>query len=107
QRIIIDPGIGFGKTVEDNLALLRNVSFFKNLKFRLLYGISRKSFMSKLLNKTNDQLLPATLAIDAYLIMSKVDIIRVHDVAEHKDVLGVLSQLINIQEEDLEIEIPE
>jgi len=93
SRIILDPGIGFGKTVAHNLEILQNLPQFRALGFPLLIGISRKSFMGKILGKKAPDLLPATLAINAHLIMSQVDFIRVHDVKEHKDAVDVLKQL--------------
>lgn len=93
DRIILDPGIGFGKTVEDNLEILRNIDQFFSLGFRLLVGVSRKSFMAKLLNKSSNELLAATLAVDMQLIQKGVDYIRVHDVQEHKDALEMCMAL--------------
>lgn len=90
SRIILDPGIGFGKTVADNLKILHNLPKFRRLGFRLLLGISRKSFMKKILNKPFEELLPSTLAINGLAIMAGVDILRVHDVKEHVDVVKVL-----------------
>lgn len=93
DKIILDPGIGFGKTVADNLEIIQNLPRFKALGFRVLVGISRKSFMSKILNKPASDLLAATLAVNTLLIRSGVDIIRVHDVREHKDIIEVLKKL--------------
>jgi dihydropteroate synthase len=92
KKIILDPGIGFGKTVAHNLEILREIAQFKALGFRVLVGISRKSFMSKILEKKTAELLPATLALNALLISQEVDIIRVHDVKEHRDVIEVLKR---------------
>lgn len=93
KQIILDPGIGFGKTVDDNLEIIQNLPVLKSLGFPLLFGISRKSFMSAILDKPSAELLPATLAINALLISSKVDIVRVHDVSEHRQVIDVLKKL--------------
>lgn len=87
EKIIIDPGIGFGKSVNDNIEILKNIKIFKELGFPLLVGISRKSFMGKILNKKTNDLLSSTLAINTRLIMEKVDILRVHDIAEHRDII--------------------
>lgn len=94
QRIFLDPGIGFGKTVADNLEIVHNLPKLKQLGFAVLLGASRKSFLSKILNKPTAELLSATLAINTIAITSQVDIIRVHDVKEHRDIVGVLSKLI-------------
>ena len=85
SKIIIDPGIGFGKTVSDNIQILKNIKIFKALGFRLLVGISRKSFMGKILNKPPSKLLLPTLFINSILIKEGIDILRVHDVPQHKE----------------------
>lgn len=94
KRIILDPGIGFGKTVADNLEIVHNLPKLKQLGFAVLLGVSRKSFLSKILNKPTAELLSATLAINTIAIASQVDMIRVHDVKEHRDIVEVLSKLI-------------
>lgn len=93
EHIIIDPGIGFGKTVDDNFKLVQSVKNFQRLGFKLLYGVSRKSFLSKFLNVKTDDLLSATLAVNSFLALSDVDIIRVHDVKEHKAAFDVLQKI--------------
>lgn len=93
KKIILDPGIGFGKTVADNLEIIHNLRQLKQLDFAVLLGISRKSFLSKILDKPAAELLSATLAINAMAIASQIDIIRVHDVKEHSDIVRVLSKL--------------
>lgn len=90
KQIILDPGIGFGKTVDDNLEILQNLPRLKALGFPLLIGVSRKSFMSKILNKSTSELLPATIAMNTLLIKAEVDIIRVHDVIEHRGVIDLV-----------------
>lgn len=91
HRILIDPGIGFGKTVAHNIEIIQNLGKLKAFGLRVLIGISRKSFMSKILNKPATELLPATLAVNTLLIRSSVDMIRVHDVKEHRDVIDLLA----------------
>lgn len=93
KHIILDPGIGFGKSVADNLEIIQNLRQFKTLGFRVLLGVSRKSFIGKILNKPTAELLPGTLAVNCFAVISKVDIIRVHDVREHRDMLEIYSQL--------------
>ena len=83
-QIIIDPGIGFGKTVEHNLAIIKNLAKFKELGYPVLIGPSRKSFIGKLLNLDTDQRLEGTLAAVAICALNGADIIRVHDVKECK-----------------------
>lgn len=87
QQIILDPGIGFGKTVAHNLEIIHNLPRFKALGFPLLLGVSRKSFMSKILNKPPNELLPSTLAVNTLAIEFGVDFLRVHDVAEHRSIV--------------------
>jgi len=82
DKIIIDPGIGFGKSLEDNYALLHNIPVFRNLGYPVLVGLSRKSLISKLYPGNEDSL-PATLALNSIALYNGADIIRVHDVHEH------------------------
>lgn len=91
KNIILDPGIGFGKTVADNLKIIENLPQLKSLGFSVLMGISRKSFLKKITGQPTTHLLPATLAMNTKMILSQVDIIRVHDVAEHKQILDCLA----------------
>lgn len=98
KRLVLDPGIGFGKTVADNLEILQNLAHIKTLGFPLLLGVSRKSFMGKLLQKKANELLPATLATSAFLVMHGVDILRIHDVREHRDLIVLLSALAEKKE---------
>ncbi len=80
DRIIVDPGIGFGKTVEHNLALLRDLGSLRVLGRPVLLGTSRKSTLGKVLDLPADERLEATLATTALGIAAGVDIVRVHDV---------------------------
>lgn len=80
DQIILDPGIGFGKTVEQNLEIMRRLDEFKQLGFPLLLGVSRKSFIGYTLNLPPDQRLEGTLAACVIGIQRGADILRVHDV---------------------------
>jgi dihydropteroate synthase len=82
EQIIFDPGIGFGKTLEQNLALLANLRRFTKLARPLLLGVSRKSFIGKLLGAEVNERLPASLACATLAVAVGVPIIRTHDVAE-------------------------
>lgn len=94
NNIIIDPGIGFGKSVDDNIAIVHNLDKFKALGFPVLIGLSRKSFLGKIINKPfYSELLPATMAVNTLAIQAGVDMIRVHDIVEHHDVLTLLKRL--------------
>jgi dihydropteroate synthase len=90
ERIFIDPGIGFGKTLENNLQLLRNIDKFVASGYRVCIGASRKSFIGKLTSKENpaDRIF-GTAATVALCVAAGVLIVRVHDVAEMVDVVNV------------------
>lgn len=94
DKIYLDPGIGFGKTVEHNLEILSHLSCFRRLGYPLLIGLSRKSFLSKILNKPTTELLSTSLSLNTMCILERVAVIRVHDVAAHKEMLTVMSHII-------------
>jgi len=82
ESIVVDPGIGFGKTLSDNLKLIDRIPFFKRMGFPVLIGLSRKSFIGKINKlKVHERLVP-TIAANAISIYNGADIIRVHDVKE-------------------------
>ncbi|MBW8017365.1 MAG: dihydropteroate synthase [Planctomycetes bacterium] len=94
ERIMIDPGIGFGKTFEHNIELLRNLKSFTQTGYRVLLGTSRKRFIGQITGKE----LPAdrvygTAATTALAVAAGVSIVRVHDVAETVDVVKVANQI--------------
>jgi dihydropteroate synthase len=95
QQIIFDPGIGFGKSLEHNLQLLGNLRRFTKLQRPLLLGVSRKSFMGKLLGTELAARLPAALACATLAIESGVQIIRSHDVAETARALRMTEAILN------------
>lgn len=80
NKIIIDPGIGFGKTVEHNFRIIKNISEFSKLGYSVLIGTSRKSFIGKTLDLQVDQRLEGSLAAAVGAVLYGADIIRVHDV---------------------------
>lgn len=82
DQIIIDPGIGFGKTITHNLEIIRRLQEFKSLEKPILIGTSRKSFIGKILDLPADDRLEGTAATVAVAIANGADIIRVHDVKE-------------------------
>jgi dihydropteroate synthase len=82
DQIILDPGLGFGKTVEQNLALVNHIDHFKSLGFPVLVGASRKSFIGRVLDLPVADRLEGTAAAVALAIARGADIVRVHDVAE-------------------------
>lgn len=93
-RIIWDAGIGFGKTVEHNLQLIAAHARLQSHGYRMLAGVSRKSFIGKILgqNEPADRL-AGTLAVQSYLTLHGCDILRVHDVKEMADSLKILAAI--------------
>ena len=99
NRIILDPGFGFGKTLAHNLALLRRLPEIEALGFPVLVGMSRKSMIAQLLNRAVDERLAGSLALAMLAAQQGAAIIRVHDVAATVDVLKVVSAVLNTQSE--------
>ncbi len=81
EQLILDPGIGFGKTLEHNLQLLGALRSFTDLGRPVLLGVSRKSFIGKLLGTQPGQRLPATLACECLAVLAGIQMIRTHEVA--------------------------
>ena len=88
-RLIVDPGIGFGKTLAHNLALLGALSIFHGLGCPILLGASRKSFITKLTGAAADDRLPASLAAALQGLAQGVQIVRVHDVAATRQAIAL------------------
>jgi dihydropteroate synthase len=88
--IIIDPGFGFGKTLEQNYFLMDNLEVFQQLGLPILVGISRKSMIYKLLGTTPDGALNGTTVLNTIALMKGTDILRVHDVKEAVEVRNIL-----------------
>ena len=85
ERMVLDPGFGFGKNFEQNYPLLRRFDEFHQLRYPLLAGVSRKSFVGRMLNRDGqdapvDERLFATLATEAVVILKGAHIVRTHDV---------------------------
>lgn len=94
--IVIDPGIGFGKSHEQNIDLMKSTKRLKQNGFAVLWGTSRKSVIGLITGKKDSiDRLSGTLATSAYAHSQGVDILRVHDVDEHQDFFKVLSTLQN------------
>jgi dihydropteroate synthase len=94
NRIIIDPGIGFGKTLQHNLALLAHLSCFNVLQCPVLIGVSRKSMMRQLLNRSVDERVYGGVALATAAVLSGANIIRTHDVAATLDAVRVAHALL-------------
>jgi dihydropteroate synthase len=88
--IILDPGFGFGKTLEQNYFLMDNLEVFHKLGYPLLVGISRKSMIYKLLETTPDKSLTGTIVLNTIALTKGADILRVHDVKEAVEVKKIL-----------------
>jgi dihydropteroate synthase len=93
KDIIIDPGIGFGKTLEHNIEIIRNLKRFKKLNKPILIGVSRKSFLGKITGLKVNERLSATLSAVVICAMNGANIFRVHDVKECKQALMVLDAI--------------
>jgi len=91
--VIIDPGFGFGKTLDHNYCILNNLSFFKELDCPILVGISRKSMVYKLIKKNPENSLNGTTCLNTISILNGAKILRVHDVKEAKEVITLTNFL--------------
>lgn len=100
QRIVVDPGIGFGKTAAQNLEILRRLDEFQSLRLPLLVGASRKSFIGEIDGSAANERLPGSLAAVGWAARHGVAIIRVHDVAETAQFLGVWKAIAGGLESD-------
>ncbi len=97
QRVAVDPGIGFGKRLEDNLALLNKLERFKKLNRPVMVGTSRKAFIGKLLNDLPaEERLEGSLASAVIAYTKGVSIFRVHDVKETRRALTVASAILHV-----------
>lgn len=95
QNITLDPGIGFGKRHEDNLALFRHLSELKSLNCPLLMGASRKSFIGRIDGSRADDRLGGSIAAALWSAQAGVDILRVHDVNETTQAMKVWDAIAN------------
>jgi len=96
NKIILDPGVGFGKNLKHNMSLIRNISIFHSLGFPILVGNSRKSFIKELSGKNDSKFRNGgTIASSIYLMMQGVQILRIHDVNETIQGLKIFKNIIN------------
>lgn len=98
SRLMIDPGFGFGKTLQQNLQLLNSLNQFQDFDLPLLVGLSRKSMLGLITGKEVNQRLSASLSAAVIAAMSGATIIRVHDVTETKDALAIVQAVQKITE---------
>ena len=94
KNIILDVGIGFDKTYEENLELIRRMDEFFSLGYPLLAGVSRKSVIKKIAGDDISSRDEATLAVSAYLASKKINILRVHNVSIHRKSIELIDELV-------------
>jgi dihydropteroate synthase len=90
SRIILDPGFGFGKTFEHNIELLQNIESFQSLNLPILVGLSRKSFIRKVLNGDHDDHLSGSISAAILSVVKGAKILRVHDVKETQSAFKII-----------------
>jgi len=96
EQIVIDPGIGFGKRVYDNLVILKYIDEFFDFELPILIGHSRKSFIGKVLNLENpEDRLIGSVVVSSYLTLKGINIIRTHDVKETKQTIDMIYAILN------------
>lgn len=95
ENILIDPGIGFGKRLEDNLVLINNLSFLEELDQPIMIGVSQKSFIGKILNLPPQERLEGTIASAVLSVLRGAHILRVHDVKAVKKAVLVAEAILN------------
>jgi len=100
EKIIIDPGIGFGKKFRDNLNLIRNLRYFEELERPLLVGLSRKSFIGKIVDQPSQDRLEGSLSAAVLSVSHGAHMLRVHDVAATKKAILVAEAILNEKEPD-------
>jgi len=93
ENIILDVGIGFGKTLEHNVTLIRNLAHFRHFGCEILIGVSRKSMIDKIISSSIEERLPGTLALHLKAVENGANIVRCHDVAAHRQALAVAEVL--------------
>ncbi len=99
KNIILDPGIGFGKTPQHNVKIIRNLSFFKKAGKPIMLGVSRKSFIGFFANEKDPmRRLPGTLAANVIGMIFGADIFRVHDIWECRQALTIAEEIMKAQE---------
>ena len=96
NRIIIDPGIGFGKRQEDNLKILQQIKEFHSFGVPVLLGASRKSFINKIYESKPDKRIAGSLAITALAFDNNIQIVLVHYVKPHKQLIDTLKAIKEI-----------
>ena len=93
NNIILDPGFGFGKTVEHNYQLLNNLDQFKSFGLPILAGVSRKSMINKVIDTSPEEALNGTTTLNTIALMKGANILRVHDVNEAQETIKLVNKL--------------
>ena len=102
KSILIDPGIGFGKRLEDNLTIMRELKKFHDLDKPIVLGVSRKSFIGAVLDLPTEKRLLGTAASVTYAIMNGAHILRVHDVSEMAQIIKMTDAILKTQDQKLD-----
>jgi dihydropteroate synthase len=96
EMIIVDPGIGFGKRMQDNLRIIRELSSLRSLGFPLLVGLSRKAFIGEILDRPVEERLIGTITANTLAILNGANIIRVHDVPDAVEMVKIIDSVRRI-----------
>jgi dihydropteroate synthase len=96
EMIIIDPGIGFGKRIQDNLRIIKELASLKSLKFPILVGLSRKGFIGEILDRPVEKRLIGTVTANTLAILNGANIIRVHDVGDAVEMVKIIDSVRRI-----------
>jgi dihydropteroate synthase len=96
EMIIVDPGIGFGKRIQDNLRIIRELASLKSLAFPILVGLSRKGFIGEILDRPVEKRLIGTVTANTLAILNGANIIRVHDVADAVEMVKIIDSVRRI-----------
>jgi dihydropteroate synthase len=96
EMVIIDPGIGFGKRIQDNLRIIKELASLKSLNFPILIGLSRKSFIGEILDRPVEKRLIGTITANTLAIINGANIIRVHDVGDAVEMVKIIESIRRI-----------
>jgi dihydropteroate synthase len=94
DKIIVDPGIGFGKRIEDNFTLIKNLDYFQSLGYPVMIGLSKKFFIGKTLNLDNDQREIGTIILETISVIKSARIIRTHNVKYCNQLVKLASHIL-------------
>jgi dihydropteroate synthase len=94
DKIIVDPGIGFGKRIEHNFNLIKNLDYFQSLGFPVMIGLSKKSFIGKTLNQDNEQREIGTIILETISVLKSARIIRTHNVKYCNQLVKLVAHIL-------------